>query len=69
MTGKTSTVAVLHDDSNNGRDGSDALSGSLGNSNITAKPVIEVAAAAPTMDAQALEIKNAHTGAVAIWGG
>lgn len=69
MTGKTSSVAILHDDSDNGRDGSDALSGSLGDSGITAKPVIEVAAAAPTMDAQALEIKNAHTGAVAIWGG
>ena len=69
LTGKATSVAVLHDDSDNGRDGSDALSGSLQESDITAKPVIEVAAASPAMDAQALEIKNAHPGAVAIWGG
>ena len=69
MAGKFSSVAILHDDSENGRDGGDSLSGSLGDSDVQAKPVIGVAANAPTLDAQALEIKDAHPAALAIWGG
>jgi branched-chain amino acid transport system substrate-binding protein len=69
IAGKTNRVAILHDDTDNGRDGADSLTQSLGTSQITPSPDLEVAASAPTMDTQVLEIKNAHPGAIAIWGG
>ncbi|HUC35845.1 MAG TPA: ABC transporter substrate-binding protein [Acidimicrobiales bacterium] len=69
IAGKTRSVAILHDDTDNGRDGATQLQSSFEYSNITAKPVLEVAANAPTMDAEVLEIKSANPGAVVIWGG
>ena len=69
IAGKTTSVAILHDDTDNGRDGASSVQSSLQDSNITAKPDIEVAADAPTMDAEVLEIKSAHPGAIVVWGG
>lgn len=69
IAGKTSNVAILHDDSDNGRDGASSLQSSLQDSDITANPDIEVAASAPTMDTEVLKIKDAHPEAIAVWGG
>jgi ABC-type branched-subunit amino acid transport system substrate-binding protein len=62
-------VAILHDDSGNGRDGASTLAGALQDTNINPSPVIEVPSASPTLDTQALEIKQANPCAVALWGG
>jgi ABC-type branched-subunit amino acid transport system substrate-binding protein len=63
IAGKTNRVAILHDDTNNGRDGNGSLARSLRTSGITPSPKLEVAASAPTMDTQVLEIQTAHPGA------
>ncbi|MHB8719096.1 MAG: ABC transporter substrate-binding protein [Candidatus Dormibacteria bacterium] len=65
---KTSSVALIHDDSANGRDGSTQLAQALqGNVTVTPSP-IEIAAAAPTLDAQVAEVAAAKPGGLAIWG-
>ena len=67
----TQTVAVLHDDSSNGRDGSDQLVNGLQTAGVTLAPSqpIEVPSASPAIDAQVQEIKAANPGGIALWGG
>ena len=62
-------VAILHDDSDNGRDGATTLAGALQDTNINPNPVIEVSANSPTLDTQALQIKQAGPCGVVLWGG
>ena len=65
---KTSTVSIIHDDSSNGRDGSTQLASALqGNVTVTPSP-IEIAASAPTVDAQIASVAAAKSGGLAIWG-
>jgi ABC-type branched-subunit amino acid transport system substrate-binding protein len=66
---KCQKVAILHDDSDNGRDGSDSITGSLNDTDINPSPTIEVPANSPTIDTQAQQIKAANPCAVVIWGG
>lgn len=67
---KTSTVAIIHDDSDNGRDGSTQLVSALGSANVTVSPSpIEVPAASPTIDAQIQSVAAAKPGGIALWGG
>lgn len=62
-------VAILHDDSDNGRDGDGSIGNSLMNTGVTAAPDLEVPASSPAMDAQVLQIKNAKPCGIVLWGG
>jgi ABC-type branched-subunit amino acid transport system substrate-binding protein len=64
----TQSVAIIHDDSASGRDGANQLTMALATANATAAPVVEVAGAAPTLDAQVAQLVAAKPGAIAIWG-
>jgi len=68
IAGKSTSVAIIHDDSENGRDGSAQLVTALGTAGVTARSPIEVAAGAPTLDAQVAELAAGNPGAIAIWG-
>jgi branched-chain amino acid transport system substrate-binding protein len=69
IASKASTVAIIHDDSDNGRDGSDQLVAALGSANVTVNPSpIEVPAASPTIDAQVQSVAAAKPGGIALWG-
>ena len=65
----THSVAILHDDSEDGRDGSTQLVNALMTAAVTPQPVIEVSSSLPTLDTQVQEIAAAHVGGVALWGG
>lgn len=69
MAGKTKTVAIIHDDSESGRDGANQLTAALATAGASAGPVIEIAAGAPTIDTQLAQVAAANVGAIAIWGG
>jgi branched-chain amino acid transport system substrate-binding protein len=64
----TKNVAILHDDSQYGRDGANQLMSALATTGGTAAPIIEVAAGAPTLDTQVQQIVAAQAGAIAVWG-
>ena len=69
IASQTMNVAILHDDSENGRDGSAQLVSALGSANVTIAPApIEVPAASPTIDAQVAQLAAAHPGGIALWG-
>jgi branched-chain amino acid transport system substrate-binding protein len=69
MSDKSQSAAIIHDDSEGGRDAADQLSDALGTSQITAKPVVEIAANSGTINTQILQVSQAHPGAIAIEGG
>ncbi len=69
MEGKTTRVAIIHDDTASGRDGATNMQQGLTDSGVTAAPIVEVAAGAPTMDAQIQQVVAAHPGGIVIWGG
>jgi len=69
IAGKASSVAIVHDDSETGRDGATQILTALGTASVTAKQPIEVAAGAPTLDAQVAELAAGNPGAIVIWGG
>lgn len=62
------TVAIIHDDSDSGRDGASQLSMALATAGSTAGPTIEVPTDAATFDAQLQAVAAAHPGGLAIWG-
>ena len=68
ITETTKKVAIIHDDSDSGRDGADQLSMALATAGGTAGPTIEVPADAATFDTQLQEVTASHDGALAIWG-
>jgi branched-chain amino acid transport system substrate-binding protein len=68
VAARSKSVAVLHDDSESGRDGSDQLKEALATAGAKADPVVEVAAASPTIDTQIQQIAGSHAGAIVIWG-
>jgi len=61
-------VAILHDDTDNGKDGAMGLTSSLENTDITPSPVIEVPTAAPNIDAEVQEVAVAKPCGIALWG-
>ncbi|MFN2582155.1 MAG: ABC transporter substrate-binding protein, partial [Candidatus Dormibacteria bacterium] len=67
----TQTVALLHDDSGNGRDGSDQMVSNFKTNGVTLSPsnAIEVPAQSPTIDAQVAAVKAANPGGIVLWGG
>jgi branched-chain amino acid transport system substrate-binding protein len=65
---KTKSVAIIHDDSDSGRDGADQLSQALATAGATAGPTIEVPAGSATFDTQLQTVLASHAGALAIWG-
>ena len=66
---KTKSAAILHDDTEYGRDAAVQLRNALATAHVTAQPVIEVASTATTMDAQVQQLANAKPGAIALEGG
>lgn len=62
-------VAVIHDDTDSGRDGATQLADALATAGGTASPSIEVPATSATFDSQLDEVKASGAGALAIWGG
>ena len=69
IAGKSATVAIIHDDSDYGRDGADQLSQALATAGATAGPNIEVSATSTSFDAQLQRVAGSKAGALAIWGG
>jgi ABC-type branched-subunit amino acid transport system substrate-binding protein len=65
----TKTVAIIHDDTDSGRDGADQLSMALATAGATASVDLEVPASAATFDAQLRSVVDSKAGALAIWGG
>lgn len=68
ITQTSKTVAILHDDSDSGRDGSDQLTAALATAGATASPTIEVPASSATFDSQLRTIADSKAGALAVWG-
>jgi branched-chain amino acid transport system substrate-binding protein len=64
----TKHVAIIHDDSDSGRDGADQLTQSLATAGGTASPSIEVPADSATFDAQLQTVTASGAGALAVWG-
>jgi branched-chain amino acid transport system substrate-binding protein len=62
-------VAIIHDDSDSGRDGADQLSQALATAGAKADPSVEVPAGAATFDSQLQSVVASGAGALAIWGG
>jgi branched-chain amino acid transport system substrate-binding protein len=69
IAGKANSVAIIHDDSESGRDAGDQLASALATATITAQPIIEVAAGTPTIDTQIQQLTAAKPAAIAIEGG
>ena len=67
---RATTAAILHDDTGNGRDGSNQLVNGLQTAGVTLQPPqpIEIPAASPAIDAQVQEVRAANPGAIALWG-
>jgi branched-chain amino acid transport system substrate-binding protein len=65
----TKSVAIIHDDSDNGRDGADQLSQALNTAGGKAVQSIEVPASSATFDAQLQTVAASGAGALAVWGG
>ena len=61
-------VAVIHDDSDSGRDGATQLADALATAGGSVSPSIEVPASSATFDSQLDEVKASSAGALAIWG-
>ena len=62
-------VAIIHDDTDSGRDGADQLSQALVTAGGRADPSMEVPAGAATFDSQLQSVVASGAGALAIWGG
>jgi ABC-type branched-subunit amino acid transport system substrate-binding protein len=64
----TKHVAIIHDDSDSGRDGADQLTQSLATAGGKADLSLEVPASAATFDAQLQAVASSGAGALALWG-
>ena len=65
----TSSVAILHDDTSNGRDGATTLESALGTAGVSVSPApIEVPSASPAIDAQVQQVKAANPSGIVLWG-
>jgi len=60
--------AIIHDDTDNGRDGGQQMQQSLATAQVRSVANIEVAAALPTVDAQIRAALDAHADSLVIWG-
>jgi ABC-type branched-subunit amino acid transport system substrate-binding protein len=65
----TKHVAIIHDDSDSGRDGADQLTQSLATAGGKADVSLEAPASAATFDAQLQTVASSGVGALAVWGG
>ncbi|MHB8719324.1 MAG: ABC transporter substrate-binding protein [Candidatus Dormibacteria bacterium] len=65
----TRHLAIIHDDTDSGRDGATQLGNALATAGGSASPVLEVPAAAAAFDSQLAEVRASGAGALAIWGG
>jgi branched-chain amino acid transport system substrate-binding protein len=61
--------AIIHDDSDNGRDGGKQMQVSLATAGVRAVADIEAAAAVPAVDAQVRAALDAHADSIVVWGG
>ena len=69
IASRTTKVAILHDDSADGRDGSNQLVSALGSAGVTIAPApIEVPAASPTIDTQVQQAAIGHPAGIVVWG-
>lgn len=68
VAGHAKAPALVHDDSDNGRDGATQLQQSLATAGTKAVADIEVAAALPTVDAQIHAALDAHADSLVVWG-
>jgi branched-chain amino acid transport system substrate-binding protein len=64
---KAGSVAVLHDDGEDGRDGAHQLEQALATAQVRVTASREVAAALPAVDAEVRGLLDGHPAAVAIW--
>lgn len=64
----TKSVAIIHDDSDSGRDGADQLKMALATAGASASTDIEVPATSATFDAQLQAVTASGAGGLAIWG-
>jgi ABC-type branched-subunit amino acid transport system substrate-binding protein len=64
---KAGSVAILHDDGEDGRDGARQLEQALATAQVRVVGSREVPAALPTLDAEVRGLLDAHPAAVAIW--
>ncbi len=64
----TKQVAILHDDSDSGRDGADQLTQSLATAGGKVAASVEVPASAAAFDAQIQSVAASGAGALAVWG-
>lgn len=62
------SVAIIHDDSDSGRDGADQLTQALATAGGKAATTIEIPAGAATFDAQLQQVRASGAGALAVWG-
>jgi ABC-type branched-subunit amino acid transport system substrate-binding protein len=62
-------VAIIHDDSDSGRDGADQLTQSLATAGGKVVATVELPASAATFDAQLQAVVASAAGAIAVWGG
>lgn len=69
IAGKSKSVAIIHDDSESGRNAGEELTSALATATVTAAPVIEVSANAPTIDTQIQQLTLNKPAAIAIEGG
>lgn len=68
ITQTSTKVAIIHDDSDSGRDGADQLTQSLATAGGKAVSTIEVPASAATFDTQLQAVASSGAGALAVWG-
>ena len=61
-------VAIIHDDTDSGRDGSDQLTQALATAGGKAVKTIEVPATSATFDTQLQAVASSGAGALAVWG-
>jgi len=66
---KRGTVAIVHDDTADGRDAASLLAQDLPTVSVSVGPNVEIAAAAPAVDAPLTAISQARVSAVIVWGG
>lgn len=64
----TKSVAIIHDDTDSGRDGADQLVQALATAGGKASPSIEVPAGSATFDSQLQQVRASGAGALAVWG-
>ena len=64
---RAASVAILHDDGEDGRDGARQLEQALATASVRVTADREVAAALPAMDAEVRGLLDGHPAAVAIW--